>query len=133
MSDTPQKKKLILLVDDDQFLLNMYSLKFRNSGFEIEIAASALAGLQKLRDGMQPDVLLCDLVMPSMDGIEFIKRVKEEQLSPAAAIIVLTNQGQSTEIERAQALGVDGYIVKASSIPSEVVNEVKTILAKKTK
>ena len=131
MPDTPQKKKLVLLVDDDQFLLNMYSLKFRNSGFEIETAASALSGLQKLRDGMQPDVLLCDLVMPAMDGIEFIKRVKEEHLSPAAAIVVLTNQGQSTEIEKAQALGVDGYIVKASSIPSEVVEEVKTILSKR--
>lgn len=131
MPDTPQKKKLVLLVDDDQFLLNMYSLKFRNSGFEMETAASALSALQKLRDGLQPDVLLCDLVMPAMDGIEFIKKVKEEKLSPAAAIVVLTNQGQSTEVEKAQALGVDGYIVKASSIPSEVVNEVKAILAKK--
>ncbi len=123
----------MLLVDDDQFLLHMYSLKFRNTGFEIETATSALSALQKLRDGMQPDALLCDLVMPAMDGVEFIKRVKEEKLSPAAAIVVLTNQGQSTEIEKAQALGVDGYIVKASSIPSEVVNEVKTILSKKAK
>lgn len=125
------KKKLVLLVDDDQFLLNMYSLKFRNSGFEIETAPSALSALQKLRDGMEPAVLLCDLVMPAMDGIELIKRVKEEKLSPASAIIVLTNQGQSTEIEKAKELGVDGYIVKASTIPSEVVNEVKAILAKR--
>jgi CheY-like chemotaxis protein len=131
MPETREKKKVVLLVDDDQFLLNMYSLKFRNTGFEIETAASALVALQKLRDGMQPDVLLCDLVMPAMDGIEFIKRVKEEKLSPAAAIVVLTNQGQSTEVEKAKELGVDGYIVKASSIPSEVVGEVKKILAKR--
>lgn len=133
MPEAQTRKPLVLLVDDDQFLLHMYSLKFRNTGFEIETATSALSALQKLRDGMQPDALLCDLVMPAMDGVEFIKRVKEEKLSPAAAIVVLTNQGQSTEIEKAQALGVDGYIVKASSIPSEVVNEVKTILSKKAK
>ena len=128
----PAPKKL-LIVDDDQFLLNMYSLKFRNSGFEVETANSAPNALQKLRDGFVPDVMLCDLVMPAMDGIEFIKRAKEERLALSAAIVVLTNQNQSGEIERAKELGVDGYIVKASTIPSEVVEEVKKILNKHSK
>ncbi|MDO8594711.1 MAG: response regulator [bacterium] len=133
MSDIPPKKQRVLLIDDDQFLLNMYSLKFTNSGFEVETATSAVSALQKLRDGLVPDVLLCDLVMPTMDGLEFIKQVKEERLAPSSAFVVLTNQGQQGEIERAKELGVDGYIVKASTIPSEVVEEVKTILAKKLK
>ena len=68
--------------------------------------------------------------MPNMDGLEFIKRMKEEKLSPSSAIVVLTNQSQSAEIEKAKELGVDGYIVKASTIPSEVVEEVKKILEK---
>ena len=130
MSDTPTKKQSVLLVDDDQFLLNMYSLKFTNSGFEVETAGSAVGALQKLRDGLTPSMVLCDLVMPSMDGLEFIKRMKEEKLSPSSAIVVLTNQSQSAEIEKAKELGVDGYIVKASTIPSEVVEEVKKILEK---
>ena len=71
--------------------------------------------------------------MPSMDGLEFIKKMKEERLSPLSTVVVLTNQSQSAEIDRAKEIGVDGYIVKASTIPSEVVQKVRTILAKKTK
>ena len=133
MPETPSKKQLVLLVDDDQFLVNMYTLKFRNSGFEAETASSAAAALQKLREGLLPAAILCDLVMPGVDGIEFLKRVKDERLAPAASLIVLTNQSQSAEMEKANALGVAGYIVKASAIPSEVVEEVKAILAKKSK
>ena len=124
------KPKKVLLVDDDQFLLNMYTLKFRNSGFEMETANTAPAALQKLRDGFAPDIMLCDLVMPGMDGLQFIKQLKTERLAPSAAIVVLTNQGQSADIEKAKELGIAGYIVKASTIPSEVVEEVKKILNK---
>ena len=131
MSEAESKKKIVMLVDDDQFLLNMYSLKFKNSGFDVETVNSAPVALQKLRDGFVPDIVLCDLVMPAMDGLEFLKHVRDEHLAPASAIVVLTNQGQSAEIERAKEIGVDGYIVKASTIPSEVVEEVKNILAKR--
>lgn len=125
-----EKKHKVLLVDDDQFLLNMYLLKFKNSGFDAESATSAQEALKKLRDGLTPDSILIDLVMPAMDGLEFIRRVKEERLAPSASLIVLTNQGQSADIDKAKALGVAGYIVKASTIPSEVVEEVKRILNK---
>ncbi len=124
------KKKIVLLVDDDKFLLNMYALKFTNSGFVAEVAESGGAALQKLRDGLVPDLILSDLVMPTMDGLEFIRRVKEEGLAKGVPIAVLSNQGQTTEIERAKELGVAGYIVKASTIPSEVVEEMKKILSK---
>ena len=126
------KKKTVLLVDDDKFLLTMYILKFTNSGFIAEAAESASAALQKLRDGLTPDIILADLVMPGMDGLGFIRCLKEEGLAKGAPIVVLSNQGQTTEIERAKELGVAGYIVKASTIPSEVVEEVKKILSKTT-
>ena len=131
MPDTQTKKKTVLLVDDDQFLLSMYWLKFKNSGFEVETINSTSGALQKLHDGFAPDVILCDLVMPAISGLEFIKRMKEEKLSPSSAIVVLTNQSQSSEIDMARELGVDGFIVKSSTIPSEVVEEVKAILSKK--
>jgi len=133
MPDTPPTTPSLLFVDDDQFLLNMYSLKFKNSGFAVEVATSGLSALQKLRDGYAPSVVLCDLVMPSMDGLEFIKKMKEERLSPRSTVIVLTNQSQSAEIDRAKEMGVAGYIVKASAIPSEVVQQVQAILSRETK
>ena len=131
MSETASKKQTVLILDDDQFLLNMYSLKFKNSGFEVETINNATVALQKIRDGFLPSIILCDLVMPTMDGLTFIKQLKEERLATASAIVVLSNQSQSADIDQAKALGVDGYIVKASTIPSEVVEEVKKILAKK--
>jgi len=133
MSDTQSKKPVVLLVDDDDFLISMYTTKFQNVGFEVAAAGSASAALQKLRDGLMPDVLLVDIVMPAMDGIEFVKRVRAEKLAEKAACIFLTNQGQPSEIERAKEAGTDGYIVKASTIPSEVVAAVTRILSKKSK
>jgi CheY-like chemotaxis protein len=133
MADPQPKSPSLLILDDDQFLLNMYALKFKNSGFAIDTANNATAALQKLRDGYSPDIILCDLIMPTVDGLEFIKRMRDERLSPASSVLVLTNTSQSADIERAKSLGVEGYIVKATATPSEVVQEVKSILAKKTK
>lgn len=129
--DTQTNKKKVLLVDDDQFLLNMYAIKFRNSGFEVETHSSGEAALKTLREGARPDVVLVDIVMPGMDGLEFIRRFKQEGLSPFSTLIMLSNQGQSADIDKAKALGAAGYIVKAATVPSEVVEEVNDILSKK--
>ena len=127
------KKFKVLLVDDDQFLLKMYTIKFQKSGFDVEAAAGGLDALSKIRNGFAADILLLDLVMPGMDGLELLERIKKENLMPKALFVILTNQGQSTDIEKAKKMGIDGYIVKALSIPSEVVEEVKDIIKKKGK
>src|SRR3989338_2286241 len=121
---TETKKYKILMVDDDRFLLNMYETKFKNSGHEITSITSSEEALRKLREGLNPDVVVLDVVIPSPDGLETLSIIRKEKLASQAAIIMLTNQGESTEIERAQNLGMDGYIVKAALIPSEVVAEV---------
>ena len=121
---TETKKYKILMVDDDRFLLNMYETKFKNSGHEITSITSSEEALRKLREGLNPDVIVLDVVIPSPDGLETLSIIRKEKLASQAAIIMLTNQGESTEIERAQKLGMDGYIVKAALIPSEVVAEV---------
>ncbi len=117
----------ILLVDDDQFLLDMYSLKFTNRGHHISTARDGSDGLEQIRGGMTPDVILLDMVMPKLDGLEFLEAYRKENLSPKTIIIMLTNQGQSTDIEAAEKFGIKGYIIKATTIPSEVVNEVEKI------
>lgn len=123
-----EKKNIkVFIVDDDKFLLGMYSLKFANNGYDVETTVGSPAALEKLRSGIKPDVLLLDIVMPYMDGLELLKTIREEKLAPGAVIIMLTNQSQSADIEKAKDLDVDGYIVKASTIPSEVLNEVEKI------
>jgi CheY-like chemotaxis protein len=123
-----EKKNIkVLIVDDDKFLLGMYSLKFANNGYDVDTSIGSSPALEKLRAGAKPDVLLLDIVMPYMDGLELLKTIREEKLAPGAIVIMLTNQSASSDIERAKELSVDGYIVKAATIPSEVLNEVEKI------
>jgi CheY-like chemotaxis protein len=116
-------KRRILIVDDDHFLLGMYSLKFQNSGYEVESSTSAKDALDKLRSGSTYDVIVFDIVMPSMDGFQFMEAVNKEGFIKKSCFIALTNQSQQTDIDRGKKLGVSGYIIKASTIPSEVVKE----------
>lgn len=121
------KDKKILLVDDDEFLLDMYSLKFRESGFQIELARGGEDALKLLRGGFEPDVILLDIVMPAIDGFEFLRIVAKENLKKKAIVIILSNLGQKEDIDKGLALGASDYIVKANSTPSEVVKKVGSV------
>ena len=124
------KKQKILIVDDDRFLLDMYSLKFTESGFDVNAAFGSVEAMNKLKDGLSPDAILLDIVMPTMDGFEFLERRNNERVAPNAKVIILSNLGQQADIDRGKALGAVGYIVKASATPSEVVKQVVDILSK---
>ena len=121
-------KKKIFIIDDDSFLSNMYSMKFEKNGFEAKVASNGEEALRMLRDGYKPDILLMDLIMPVMDGFLMYENIKKENLAPGALAVMLTNQGTLSDINRAKELGVRGFIVKATTIPSEVVAEVKKLL-----
>ncbi|MBP7804942.1 MAG: response regulator [Candidatus Pacebacteria bacterium] len=124
-------KKKIFIVDDDSFLLDMYALKFSQGGYDVTTALGALPALEKLRTGaFVPDIILLDIVMPVVDGFEFLEKMKAENLAPNAIHIVLSNRGQEADIKRAKDLGAVGYIVKASTTPAEVITQVTDIISK---
>jgi|SRR3989344_161138 len=123
-------KQSILIVDDDKFLLDMYALKFSQNNFEVYTAANGKEGIEKLQGGLNPKIILLDIIMPDMDGFEMLAKIKELHLSPNSIKIVLSNNGQQSDIEKCKNLGAVGYIVKASSTPMEVIEEVKGILEK---
>ncbi|HEY0220992.1 MAG TPA: response regulator [Candidatus Paceibacterota bacterium] len=125
---TEDSKIKILLVDDDKFLLDMYSLKFKKSGIDIDTFSSSTVALDKIREVNDYNLILLDIIMPGMDRIEILKKIREEKLVPGAKIVMLTNQAE--EIEKAKELGVSGYIIKATTIPSEVVEKVVEIFKK---
>jgi CheY-like chemotaxis protein len=117
----------VLIVDDDKFLLNMYSIKFSKGNYEVNSATSGEEVFTKIKDGFIPDIILLDIVMPGMDGFEILGKLKKDNIAPKAVVIMLTNQGQLSDIEKAKSLGINGYIIKATTIPSEVVEEVGRI------
>ncbi|GEM_PF-341660 len=122
----------VYLVDDDRFLLDLYAVKFKNVGHEVTVFGSGedlLAALRK-GDSAAPDAILLDLIMPGMGGFGALETIRKEKLVPTSKIIILSNQGQDSDIEKAKQLSADGYIIKASAIPSEVLAEtLRTIEA----
>lgn len=127
------QNKKILIVDDDSFLLDMYALKFSQAGFDVTTGLGALPALEKIHGGYVPDIILLDIVMPGMDGFEFLGKMKEEKIAETAVKIILSNRGADTDIKRGTELGASGYIVKASTTPSEVLSQVSEIYAKHIK
>jgi two-component system chemotaxis response regulator CheY len=105
----------------------MYSMKFGKNGFEVATAESGEDALKKIEGGYAPDILLLDVIMPNIDGLELLAEIRKENLVPKATVIMLTNQSDNSDIERAKALKVNGYIVKATTIPSDVITEVTRI------
>ena len=126
MANAANNKK-ILIVDDDKFLLDMYSIKFSEHGFTVDTALSADEALAKFEAGFQPAIFLVDLIMPGMDGFQLIEKLKEKGAAKSAAIVILSNLGQKEDIEKGLGLVADGYIIKASATPSEVVAKVTEI------
>lgn len=118
----------IYLVDDDQFLLNMYVMKFQHAGHRVKSFNSGRELIDALREGPTLDALLLDLLMPEFDGFHILETIREEGLIPQAKIIVLSNQEQTSDIDKAENFNIDGYIVKASAIPSEVLEKAITII-----
>lgn len=123
------EKRKILIVDDDNFLLDMYALKFSQNNFEVYTAGSGKQVIEKLKGGLDPDVILMDIIMPEMDGYEMLAQINMEKLSPNSTKIVLSNKSQQSDIDEGNRLGVAGYIVKANSTPAEVIDQVTNILA----
>lgn len=120
----------IYLTDDDKFLCDLYAVKFKKAGHEVSVFGGGEALLSELRkDGAAaPDVLLLDVVMPGITGLETLEVIRKEHLAQGAKVIILSNQGQDSDIEKAKSLSADGYIIKASAIPSEVFDETLRIL-----
>ncbi|KKS95312.1 hypothetical protein A3B05_02695 [Candidatus Giovannonibacteria bacterium RIFCSPLOWO2_01_FULL_43_160] len=117
----------VLIVDDDAFLLDMYSIKFKESGFSVEIAKNGEEALAKAKS-LNPDVILLDIVMPKMDGFDVLREIKKDNIAPSAVIFILTNLGQKEDVDRGLKLGANDYIVKAHFTPSEVVAKVNGFL-----
>lgn len=120
--------KKILIVDDDKFLLDMYALKFSQSDFSVITALGSEDAMAKLKDGLSPDIILLDVVMPKMNGFELLEKIRKENLTDKAKIIILSNLGQDADIAKAKSLQADGYIIKSSVTPSEVMKKVVEFL-----
>lgn len=121
----PNSEIQVFVVDDDHMVNNMYKRKFTDAGYQVRTAFNGQEMIDQLKDGTYiPDVVVVDMLMPEMGGIEALSIIRKNNYIPDAMICVLTNQSQTFEIQSAKMQNVDGYIVKSTVLPHEVVEEV---------
>lgn len=119
----------ILIVEDDIFLGDVLVQKLKASGYETMLARDGASGLKQLRE-WKPDLLLLDIILPQMNGYEVLEAKQKDPSIASIPVIVISNSGQPVEINRALALGVEDYLVKAQFDPEEVIVKVRLQLAK---
>lgn len=118
--------KNILLVEDDPFLIDIYSTKLKESGFGVEVASDGEKALAKAVE-KKFDLVILDIVLPQMDGWEILEKIKNGP-SKDLKIIILSNLGQKSEVEKGLKMGATKYLIKAHYTPSEVVEEIKKVI-----
>ncbi len=118
--------KQILLVEDDPFLVDIYMTKFKEMGFVIEVVQDGSQVMRKIAEN-KVDLVLLDIVLPHVDGWEILKKIREEPGLKDLKVVMLSNLGQQSEVDKAFSLGATKYLIKAHYTPSEVVKEVKQL------
>lgn len=119
--------KKILIVEDDEFLLSMYSTKFEIEGYNVIMAGDGEMGLEKAREE-KPGIILLDIMLPNMDGFDVLKKLKSGRDTSSIPVILLTNLSQKQDVEQGLSMGADDYLVKAHFMPSEVVDKINRLL-----
>lgn len=119
----------VLIVEDDKFLSELIATKLDKEGFAIALAGDGEAGLKKTEE-FRPAVILLDIMLPGMDGFEVLEKLKahrDEQLKKVP-VIILSNFGQESKVERGLQLGAVDYLVKANFTTAEIVAKIKEVL-----
>ena len=120
----------VMLVEDDEFLSDIYHKKFEMEGFKISSADNGEKGLEEIKKRM-PDIVLLDILMPKMDGFTVLEKLKEDSATKKIPVILLTNLGQKDDVEKGLEKGAVDYLIKAHFKPSEVVAKIKEVLGRK--
>lgn len=118
----------LLLVEDDRFLRKAAEVMLRRSGFEVLTAQDGEAGLAAARE-QQPALILLDLIMPKMQGFQVIEQLKADPGTASIPVIVMSNLGQESDVQRAMDAGAVAYVVKSNVALHDLADRVRAILA----
>ena len=117
----------ILVVEDDKFLREMITRKLDKEGYDVSQAVDGEEGLEKIRE-IKPDLILLDLIMPGVGGFEVLEEAKDDPEISDIPIVILSNLGQKSEVERGLDLGAEDFMIKAHFTPKEIIKKVKEII-----
>ena len=113
-------KKIILLIEDDPFLVGMYKEKLEMEGFEVVTAEDGVQGLS-FATSQKVDMILLDILIPKLSGIDLLARLRQDKNGKDIPVIALTNLSGSVDEEKIRSYGVKEYLVKSNYTPGQVV------------
>lgn len=119
----------VLLVEDNQSLIDVYSITFKHQNFAIEVARDGEECLQRIKT-IKPDIVLLDVMMPNLNGIQTLEKLKADEETKKIPVIMLSNIVETNQETRAKELGAAGYLIKSHMLPMEIVAVVKDTLLK---
>lgn len=119
--------KHVLIVDDSKTVRNLVAFIMKKEGFKVTTAEDGLDGLEKLYGAGEVDLIVSDVNMPRMDGLTFIKTIREQEAYKDIPIVVLSTEGQDKDIQTGLTVGANLYMVKPAQ-PEKLVRNVKMLL-----
>lgn len=119
----------LLVIEDDELLREIYATKFEMEGFTVYTAVDGLDGLEQARIN-QPQVILLDMIMPRMTGLEFLRKFQPLAIKPPVTTIVISNKSSIKDINEAKALGARDYLIKSRFTPDDIAGHIRTHLKK---
>lgn len=119
--------KKIMIVEDDVFIRDIYQVKFSQEGFDVITAEDGVKALEMLKD-VTPDIILLDIIMPYMNGMEVLKKIKSDDKLKNIPVIMLTNISEKEKVDEGMNLGIADYLIKSHFTPSEVLAKVNSLL-----
>ena len=122
--------KKILLIDDDPTFTRLYTAVFNSEGLSLLIATNGAQGLQEAAI-QKPDLILLDIMLPDIDGLDVLKRLKRSPETANITVWMITNLAEHLNEETATSLGATDYLVKASYTPKQVMEKVKDFFENK--
>ena len=120
--------KVILLVEDDKFLRELLTKRLRDEQFVVHPVIDGEEAF-KILDKERIDLILLDIILPGINGFEILKRVKEDPTIAHIPVMMLTNLGQKSDMDRGEELGAQEYMVKAQYTPKEIAERIKRLFA----
>lgn len=128
--DNASGQKTILIVEDDEFLRSLTAKRLEKENYHIEVAVDGENAISMIETA-RPDLILLDLLLPGKDGFEVLKKIRGVDALKTIPVIIFSNLGQKEDIEKAKALGVEDFLIKANFTLDDVVGKIKKLIVLK--
>jgi DNA-binding response OmpR family regulator len=127
MEEEIERKRIVCIVDDEQYIREIYAVKFLSEGYDVMTAKDGEEGLKMVRE-RKPDIILLDVQMPILDGFGFMEELQKDSNISSVPVIILSNIDDNDNMLKMGKFQTKFYVIKSLSTPQKVFNIVKEVL-----